>query len=514
MHVTNRQRHIRRQITGMLLGSLVLVAAAVGSQYRYHRFDLTSDRIYTISAHSRELSSSLPDIVTIRYFASSRLDSLSPVPQEIYDLLEEYASYSGGKIRLERIDPDAAETARQARSSGIQPQQIEIVEDSQASIATVYSGIVVSYRENEVAIPLIFEPADVEYRITTAIEQVTGGEMPAIGVVFGSDGLSLESTHRNMVQQLQGRYRLQNLSRGEAISEDLDAVFLIGGMQLSADDLRPVEEYLVKGGNLLVAVDPVEIDLDAQLSPLPMSEEHPVLAWLAHHGVLMEPALVLDGRNRRIPVQDIAGTTQFQSYEPYPHWIQIEANTVNPDHPLTARFAGLDLYWPSPIILMPGVDREVTPLIHTSQDSWILRDNFAVDPQQAIASRAAADEQDGRFLVAGEVSGRFTPLYQASEELQPARLLVFGDADFSSDLMNFTDSSYNAGLMLNAADWLANEPELMRMRTRGRRSMRLNAIENPAVFQFHAGFARLLNMVLVPLAVLLFGLFTYFRKKR
>ncbi|AFG37491.1 GldG family protein [Spirochaeta africana] len=504
-----------RELISLTLVLILLVLAAASSQRWYHRFDLTDDRRYTISTPTREAIEGVQDVVTVRYFVSSRLDQLSPIPGQIHDLLREYAAVGGGRIQVERLDPTASETAQRARQLGMLPQQIQVVEESQASVATVFSGIQLIYRDEQEIIPVIFEPEDVEYRVTTAIRRLTGGQQQTVGVLFGTDGLRLDSSHRTMQQVLSEGYRVRPLERGESIPPTVDFLFLVGGADLTDRDVLPLDRFLVEGGSMMAAIDGVEIDLDAQLDPQPLSDDHPVLSWLEHHGARIEPRLVLDSRHHSIPVQDVAGERVFHTSEPYPHWIELHHSTVNPNHPLTARFPGLDLFWASPLTLIPGLDREAIPLIHTSADSWLLSRNFATDPQNAQASRTIADERDGRYLVAGEISGVFRPYYEYPDPTeQPGRLLVIADGDFTSDLMGYTDSYYNADFLLNTADWLANEPELMAVRTRSQRDLRLDPGSDSAAIRMHAAWIQLVNIALLPIAVAAAGLLVHIRRRR
>ncbi len=70
----------------------------------FYRFDLTQNKDYSISKASKEMVKGLDDIVNIKvYFSKNLPTQYINLPQEVGDLLDEYANYSGGKIKTEFI---------------------------------------------------------------------------------------------------------------------------------------------------------------------------------------------------------------------------------------------------------------------------------------------------------------------------------------------------------------------------------------------------------------------------
>ena len=80
--------------------------------------------------------------------------------------------------------------------------------------------------------------------------------------------------------------------------------------------------------------------------------------------------------------------------------------------------------------------------------------------------------------------------------------------------MTMTDSQFNASFISDAADWLASGNELVSIRTRGMRDMRLARIQDPDVRNAVIMFIYVLNLGLVPLLVLVFGLLRAGKRRR
>jgi len=147
----------RKQVSTTSL--LILAVIALGllvSRRLWFRLDLTKGKAYTISAVSRNLHNEIQDRIRITYYLSDKLKAIHPIPGEIEDLLREYAGYSRGKIQLAVKDPAKAKLADMVEQLGILPQQIQTVEQDQASVITVYTGIVIEYLDQMEVMPVVF----------------------------------------------------------------------------------------------------------------------------------------------------------------------------------------------------------------------------------------------------------------------------------------------------------------------------------------------------------------------
>ena len=91
------------------------------------------------------------------------------------------------------------------------------------------------------------------------------------------------------------------------------------------------------------------------------------------------------------------------------------------------------------------------------------------------------------------------------ETAKDARLVVVGDADFASNLMDFTEAAYNVGFLTNAAEWLSNSEDLLSIKTRLSRDVRLNRIQEPARRLAAVLTTEIVNVALIPLAIVGFG---------
>lgn len=489
-----------QHVVTLLLTLLVLILTGLNSAFYFVRLDLTEQRVYSLSAVSRALVREIPDSARITFYLSDRLRTRAVETEQIVDLLYEYAAHSRGTIDVEVVDPGAAGVTAEIEQLGVIPQQIQLIEQDQQSVATVYTGIVIEYLDRTHTLPVVIDPRVFEYELTIALRNLVRDHTPQIGILLGRADEALEREYQLSASRLSRRFTLRRLAAAEPIPPDIDALFVIGGRDLNAADTALINDYLSRGGSALFAVDGVKVDLEtANLAAAP-APRRPVDGLLEEHGVRVRREIVLDEYHRSIPVARAGGAGTFQSIEPYPAWVSVV--NYNSDHPVSARFTGLDLYWPSPLDLDPALDFEI--LLQSSSRAWLMQEPYITSPLQPAALQRDAAETRGRYVLAAA---------GGSQNQDRGRIVVVGDSDFLSNLLQYTNSVHNVDFAENLAAWLALDDELLSLRTRAARDVRLNRIEDPAARRRVVGFAQLVNVYLIPLAVVFYGLVRYLRRR-
>lgn len=526
----------QRETITLLLTVAILVFVALNSNLYFLRLDLTENKTYSLSRVSRNLFREIPEEVTITYYLSDRLRSRAPETQQIVDLLTEYEAFSRGAIDVRIVDPTVTGTTAEAENFGVVPQQIQVVEQDQASFAVVYTGIVISYLDDFTTLPVVFEPEAIEYEVTSAVRNLVEDRTNVVGILLDQPGARLQENYQMLTSRLTRNYEIRAIQPGEPVPPDVRALLVIGGSRLDEAALYRLDQYIMTGGRILFAYDPVQVNVQQGLFAL-SPEEQPMIDFLAHYGVRPRRELVLDEYNRRIPIQVPQGGLLVQRLEPYPPWVSVLGSSANSDHPITARFSGLDLYWPSPLDLL-GQEEQISVLLESSQDSWVMEAPYMIDPVEPFGMMQGRAEGTGDYVLAAALSGEFesyfagrpipetpgasgAPGQPAADVGEPilstddARLVVVGDSEFAGNYMQFTDSRYNLVFLENALGWLTNDEDLLSIRTRAVRDVRLNAIQDLAVRARVATFAELFNVIVMPLLVIAAGVARFvFRRRR
>jgi ABC-type uncharacterized transport system involved in gliding motility auxiliary subunit len=274
------------------------------------------------------------------------------------------------------------------------------------------------------------------------------------------------------------------------------------------------------------------MDLDLMRGIIPRKLENTeILSMLEHYGVRVDQAFVLDSycKNFRIPRQ-IFGQIMWEVMDKYPYWITVSNRFVSSDNPMTARFQGLDLLWASPleIVERPGVEAE--ELLKTTPEAWIQdREPFETNPQRASMLQYMSQDK-GQYDLGVSLRGSFQSYFadrevpqregeqrdwqKAITESPETRLIVIGDADFASELLQYSGGDYNMGFLSNAAEWLSNSEDLLTIKTRVARDLRLDKIQDPETRFRAAMLTQLINLIVVPLAVIVFGVVRLIMRRR
>ncbi|NBC28514.1 MAG: ABC transporter [Spirochaetes bacterium] len=517
-----------QEIISFFLALAVILAVVLNSTIYFLRLDMTENKVFTISEVSRNLFQEIPEQVNITYYLSDRLEQRAVETQQIVDILNEYAAYSRGKINVDVVDPQARGITSQVESQGVVPQQIQVIEEDQQSLAVVYTGIVISYLDESETLPVVFDPAAIEYELTSTIRNLVQGTEDIVGVLLGSEDEQMSQFYTGLQQTLSRSFEVRPVEQGEEVPPEISALFVLGGSDLDEFDLFPIDQYIMNGGKALLAVDGVNVEYQRAFQAS-APDGWPIFDMLESYGVQIRQSLVLDTQNQRIPVRRAAGRVSVQSLEPYPHWVSITGQGASSENAITARFSGLDLYWPSPVTILPEADDKAQVLLESSPESWIMEEPFVINPQQAPMFQRNAADTRGAHILGVVLSGGFTSYFDGKQiptregvetdwneitsSVGSNRMIVVGDSDFAGDLYQFTESRYNITFLENVAEWLSNEDDLLQIKTRATRDVRLNDISDPAVKARVATFAEVFNIFIVPLAVIAFGVVRFWRRR-
>ena len=161
---------------------VLIVLVNIAGLTLFTRLDLTENDMYSLSDVSQTVVKTLSEPLTIHVFFTKNL----PAPHNsteryLHDLLEEYAIYANKNFnyRFHDVNPDvagsaagAAETQRLAETYGINPVQIQAIENDEIKFQRAYMGLVIVHGDLVEKIPAITTTDGLEYKLTTAIQKL------------------------------------------------------------------------------------------------------------------------------------------------------------------------------------------------------------------------------------------------------------------------------------------------------------------------------------------------------
>jgi len=480
-----RQEWQRLRVGVAVVAVLVVMVNLLGSYLR-GRIDLTSGNLYTLEDGTRDLLGDLDDLVTVKLFASAELPpELQLQLRDVRDLLADMRSASNGNFVVEEIDPgDDEEIADEASALGIYPVEFNVLRDDEFQVRRGYYGLAVLYADKSDVTPVIDRTDDLEFRLASAIYNMTTLERVGVTYLQGYGTTRLGDVP-GLAQSLGDRYDIRPIALGgedsPSISRDSTEVLVVAGPTEPLDSVavEEIRHFVDAGGATLLLLEPVRLD---QQSPMAIPVSSGLEPLLAERGISMTSRLVVDlASSERV---NVGRQGLFQVIAPYPLWPIVRPAS---GHATTNGLNSLTMGWAAPIEYTDSAN--VQPLWTTSEAGGLLGVNASILPDQDWS--VPEDE-----LAPRTVAVAVTP----PEGDARGRMIVVGDASFM-DQQFIQANPGNLAFLANSIDWLAQEEALIRIRSKDRTPPNL-------VFESDASRNVLKwgNLVGVPLLFVLVGL--------
>jgi len=500
--------------SSVVLLLICLVAVNLMAHFFPLRYDLTEERLYTISEGSRMILAGLTDPVRINFYYS-RNNSELPTNFKIYaqrvqELLEEYVALSKGMVVLKILDPKPdTDEEEWAQKYGIKPITLP-------SGNTVFFGAVISMLDQEMLLPYFDQRREnfLEYDISQAIQKVGSTSTSKVGLL---SVLNLQGG-RSMIpgqppaqkwvflNELEKSVTVENLALTiEEIPDDINLLIVLHPRSFNPRLRYAVDQYVLRGGRLVVLLDPnARIDMTSpanQFGQQPqLSSDLPEL--LKQWGVDYDVAKVVGDRLYATQVNTGQGVMSF------PMWMTFRSDALDQKHPITAQLENLLFVEAGSLKKASDSKTEFTPLLSLSAKSGLIDTfqlRFAAPDQlsremkvdgeakavMAITTgifsstfpngQPAKEKKNPEASAAGEENKEETPLKHPHllEAAELNSILLFSDVDFLTDQfsvqkLNFLGQTIiqprndNLNLMLNATEHLSGNEALMSIRSRGR----------------------------------------------
>jgi len=408
---------------------------------RYHlRTDLTETQLFTLAPQSRQLVNALPQSVKVWVF------DINQNPQD-RELLENYQRQSS-KFKYEYIDPQARPGL--AEKFGIKDYGEVYLEsgDKRQLVQTVNENQRLS-----------------EVRLTSRLQQLTNSTTAKVYLLQGHGERQLSAGKGAISQAVQGlgdkNYTTVplNLAEISKVPQDAGVVIVAGPKRgLFEGEVKALQEYLNRGGSLLLMIDP---NTDPKLNSL-----------LQEWGVSLDNRLAVD-----VSGESVVGLGPAAPLV-----------TEYGQHPITKDFANGNSFYPIArpleITSVPGVNP--TPLLRTKPypNSWAESDlkseklefnadkdlkgpltlGVALTRKQAAKSTSTPQAsplpsplpspttQSKTSPAPPSPSSPPTPSSQTATE---SRLVVFGNSSFATD--GLFQQQLNGDVFLNSVTWLSQQ---------------------------------------------------------
>jgi ABC-type uncharacterized transport system involved in gliding motility auxiliary subunit len=475
----------------LIVAGILVLLNVLGASFRSPRIDLTRTGMFSLAEGSERLAAGLTDRVEVTaYFTENLPPPFNATERQVRDLLSEYAAASDGQIIVRFVNPNDEEKQAAARADGIQPVAHQKIEEDQVAVVEGYRGLVMRHLDRSRTIPVIQDTTGLEYTLTSALKELVGERAP-LGVVSGHGSPSLTQGLTSL-QSVMALYDVREVDLGQEIDPSLAALLIVGPKEaFTEDELRRIDQYVMRGGSLGVFGGSLSVDLGGQSGPSAQPVDTNLGQLLEPWGVEMESTIVADAQCSRAPMR---GPLGLQVLVPYPPIPVLQLDETQLEHPVMFQLASPMLPFVSPLKVGEApAGTTVSVLGRSSADSWTISGaTIPLEPRnpREWQMTSSAGPFDLMVAIEGKLPSAFAapiseegaaPAVQAPPAAErDVRVLVTGTSTFLEDSFMPPrppqgDVQMNAALALalNAVDWLAADSDLV--------AIRAKTIEEPAL---------------------------------
>ncbi|TXI32025.1 MAG: ABC transporter [Aquipseudomonas alcaligenes] len=468
------------------------------------RLDLTEQKLYTISDGTERILGELDEPINLYFFYSDKAARDLPVlrnyAMRVQEMLKAYERAADGKIRLHIIDPEPfSENEDRAAAFGLQAVPV-----SQGG-EQIYFGLAGTNAVDDKQI-IPFFPLDqeefLEYQLSQLVQGLAKPERPVIGLLSGLqlnggfDMMARQPTAPWMVmEEVRQLFKIASLKIGiDRIPDDVSVLLLVHPKSLPEATLYAIDQFVLRGGKLLVFVDPLS-EADNSQPMLPgddgdkASDLEPLFkAW----GLRMMPHQVLGDGAYALSV------SMGQGQRPARHaaWLALPQRAMSQDDVATAGLESINIATAGILEPLEGAGTRFVPLLQSSEYAMpfgVERFTMLANPEELIRELEPTGE---RYTIAARISGPAQTAFPDGIEGQKDGLkaadninvIAVADTDLLSDRMWVQVQDFfgqrmpqpfadNAGFAINALDNLSGSDALISVRSRGRFSRPFEVVE-------------------------------------
>ena len=535
--------------SGLLI--FALIALNFVNQSFYKRFDLTSDKRYTLSKTTKNIISKVDKNLFITVYLEGDFPSeFKRLQVETRQYLEELA-LENQNIKINFENPDNQREA--LIKKGMLPSQLTVEEDGKLSEAIIFPWAEINYGKKIEIVSLLptsivssqeeqLQKAieNLEYSFSNAINSINQKLRKKIAILSGNGELA-DIYQYSFLSEVAKKHRLAKFTldsvskNAEQTLQDISnldlAIITKPTEKFTEKEKFVLDQFIANGGKTLWMLENVQADQDS------LSKTGKMLAYprdlnltdlLFSYGIRINTTLIKDLYAAQIPVAtgQIGNQTQFKNLDWYYHPLV----GGNPNHAITKNVSPVRLQFANQIDTLKNNIKK-TPLLVSSLLTQKVGTPTIIELQSIGEEVVEKDYNNGSQLFAVLLEGEFESAYKNrvkpfetsifKEKSTKNKMIIISDGvvgrnqllkDQPYDLARdkWTNQQFgNKDFLLNAVDYLLDDSGLINLRNK---SLQIRILDKQKAFTERI-FWQFLNVIL-PI-VLLFGFgFNYLRKRK
>lgn len=561
---------ILRSKYGWIIAIIALVVINYIASVVHARYDLTSEKRYTLSTPTKNLLNGLKEPVNITVFLEGDMPAgFKQLSNSSRELLEEFRELSRNNINIkfERPGEGLSDTARAAYISyisdtlGIKPTNVKVTAKAGEAQEErlVYAGAIVSSGARNLPVNFLqgqsltggYESLNnaealLEYKFANAIDKITRDSVPVIGYLIGNGQPLTYNVYDLIENTLKPDYGFGFLpiDSVQVIPQDFDALMIVKPTSGFTDDQKlKLDQYVMNGGKVIWMIDKLYAEMDSL-----MRKQGDFIAFdrnlnlddlLFKYGVRINSDLLQDLQAEKIPL--VVGNYGNQPQMQLVPWPYFPLLSNYNDHPISKNLDNVLSIFPNSMdtVVADGVKK--TYLLSSSQSARILSTPAMVSLNSVQTEADLRTFTKSNVPVAVLLEGKFSSLYsnripvavaQRMQAMgQPFKnrseensMIVVADADIVTNVFTqeegplpmgynqFTQVQHaNKDFLLNCIEYLVNPKGVLEARSK---DIALRLLDPKKVEQEKTTWQ--LVTVAVPVLLVLAGavLYQFLRKRK
>jgi ABC-type uncharacterized transport system involved in gliding motility auxiliary subunit len=512
------------------------------------RKDLSKENRFNLTESTEKIINNLTEKLIIDAFYSGDVPGMHKARLTLTkEIIKEIAGVNRKKVELRFHDPDSGESERKkANEAGIRSYPLEKVERGSAEVKQAYFGIRITLGNQTEVIPVAYSAENIEYQLLNLLKKMTRkGKQSNLGIVKVEGAFNYPEPSQSSSKDTFGVFIHKvyspeygeptevNLNQ-EEVNSEISTLLLVGAPRLTEQGMYHLDQYLMKGGNLIYLAETMKFSLPSGGRSMPgmgMSDGFATAIesaknmrdFTSNYGFEVKSEMILEPDSSLV-------TDSFVQLEEgmiipyhYPLWpvVTKESKGLSKESELTKTSSGIVLPWTSGITVIPEnqPNASILTVIESTKDADIRSDYLPIAENQISAQpiNPGGIKIPMGVYISGRLKSKFTKdnlppdfklesFISETPENKTSKIFVIGTPYLISDIF-FTKEQYvdvfrktNLPFFLNLLDIFSGDTDLIATRTKQSYVQNLKSIGKLEQMVFS-----IMNLFLIPIGISIYA---------
>jgi len=552
-----------KNLKSVLLILLLLVSINLAGNFFFHRFDLTKDHRYTLSATTLKIIKEIKEPLIIDVFLKGEFPGeMKKLQTETLQILEEFKA-NNSNIVFQFVNPLEEDAKRDATiqaflEKGLTPINVTLNDKGKQTQEVAFPWAIATYHGRSTKVPLlknimgasiaekvVSSVQHLEYAFSSAINSVSKLKQKKVAVMKGNGEMN-DYLMGDFIKQIKencfiGTFTLDSVAKKPVESlaalKKYDLAIIVKPIEKFSDEEKLVlDQFVINGGKTLWLIDQVNIEMDSLYNETGTTLAFPndlnLNDMFFKYGVRINPNIVKDiiAAPITLATGENGSGTQYNQFP----WFYSPLVYPTTKHPIVSNLDAIKFEFVNSIdTLKNGIKKTV--LLQSSPYSRSIGSPVEVKLNM-VSERPEQSEfkNNGEIPLAVLLEGKFHSAFenrvlpfQEKSFLSLGknnRMIVISDGDIIRNQLDknyqplelgydkWTNKLYgNKEFLMNCINYLLDDNGLINIRSK---VVNLPILDKEKVYDNYNS-AQIISVGLPILFLLIFGfLFTFLRKRK